>query len=297
MKTLKKFFFVFFILILEINLFSQESLKIINRLNHKDDVFKEYISKVNESYKFYVKNPGKSPQIDFYIYYGEKDMDFFALCARLNLRHETLATLNRITSPDVSMSGKKLIIPTANGLFIPHKAASTLEHILKKKCFSYDTSMCYNINGKDFDFVPDGRFDSTERAFFLDVLMRSPLPQGVLTSDFGTRTSPISGQEHFHGGIDLAAPEGTSVLACKSGLVFQTGFDRILGNFILLNHDGKNQSLYAHLNEILVKEGDTVTSGKEIGKVGTTGASTGPHLHFEIRNGGRKINPKNLIKP
>jgi murein DD-endopeptidase MepM/ murein hydrolase activator NlpD len=152
------------------------------------------------------------------------------------------------------------------------------------------------VNGSEFQFIPDEKFSPTERAFFLDVLMRSPLPEGVITSDYGIRKSPISGKEHFHGGLDLAAPHGTNVLACKSGVVLQTGFDSELGNFIIINHDSKNQSLYAHLSEILKKTGDFVTSGTVIGKVGSTGASTGPHLHFEIRSGGKKINPRSVIR-
>ena len=104
----------------------------------------------------------------------------------------------------------------------------------------------------------------------------------------------ISGQELFHKGIDLAAPEGTPVYACKSGEVLSASIDSTYGNFIILQHENNMQSVYAHLSKFAVSEG-YVRSGTVIGYVGTTGLSTGPHLHFEIRTNGKNRNPQDYL--
>lgn len=276
---------------------AEDDLIPVSRLDAKDANFKLFTKSVTESYKFYTRFPEKTPEIDFYFWYGDDRLDLVSLASRLNLRQDTIASLNRISNPKKSLSGKKVIFPTANGIFIPQdRARGLLESILKKKCFKPLNSVCYNISGTEFLFIPDGKFDSTERAIFLEQKMTSPLPDGILSSDYGERVSPISGNTQFHGGVDLAAPMGTPVKACKSGLVQQTGYDSIYGNFLLISHDGRLQTLYAHLSKILVKEGDLVVSGQLVANVGESGLATGPHLHFEIRNGNKKLDPNAEIR-
>ncbi len=106
----------------------------------------------------------------------------------------------------------------------------------------------------------------------------------VITSVFGWRVHPITGDSRFHAGTDLGAPMGTPVLAAYEG---QVAFADFLGGYglaIAINHNqGTQQTLYGHLSEIFVKPGDVVKQGAAIGRVGSTGASTGPHLHFEFR--------------
>lgn len=277
-----------------IKIYSQNS--IIVELKSKDSAFKEYIKKVEKNHQLLVRNNKNIPTVEFYTWRANSDYDFLSLVARCSLRQETIATLNGITNPKMEITGKKIILPTVNGLFIPKNPKTTLEHLLKKKYFPLDKGVWYTISGKDFLFIPDGQFSPTERAFFFDVLMRSPLPEGVLTSTFGTRVSPISGERHFHDGIDLAAPLGTSVYSCKSGVVMEVGYNDVYGNYVLASHDGKAQSFYAHLSKVFVKQGQKVSSGDTIGEVGTTGDSTGPHLHFEVHVGGKSIDPQAILK-
>lgn len=217
------------------------------------------------------------------------------IAARCNIPQDTIATLNGIDSADSVLDGKTILLTTVPGLFITTNPKSTLQHLLTKKNFDNEATVCYSINGTDYFFLPGERFEPTERAFFLDTAMRSPLPEGILTSSYGMRISPITGVEQFHGGVDLAAPIGTPVSACRGGTVESTGSDRIYGNYIVLKHENGTQSLYAHLSKILVKKGIRVERGNEIGLVGTTGLSTGPHLHFEIRIGGKSQAPPNAL--
>ncbi len=281
----------------EVKIIQESELIPLSRLDSKDMNFKTFNKSVTESYKFYTRFPESSPELKFFFWYGDSKLDLVSLASRLNLRQDTIASLNRIYNPKKSINGKKLIFPTANGIFIPQdKPNGLLESILKKKCFKPGNSVCYNILGTEFIFIPDGKFDSTERAIFLEQKMTSPLPDGILSSDFGERVSPFSGNTQFHGGVDLAAPLGTPVKACKSGVVQQTGYDSIYGNFVLISHDGRLQTLYAHLSKILVNEGELVVAGQFVANVGETGLATGPHLHFEIRNGSKKLDPNAEIR-
>jgi len=106
----------------------------------------------------------------------------------------------------------------------------------------------------------------------------------AITSVFGWRIHPITGDARFHSGTDLGAPMGTPVLAALAGRVVFADFFGGYGLAIALEHDnGKQQTLYGHLSEIFVKPGEIVKQGAAIGRVGSTGNSTGPHLHFEFR--------------
>ena len=264
----------------------------IPELQSRNPMFKQYQQDVEQSYKLIAQ--GNTPFLGLYTYTGIKGDTIMTVSARCNIPQETIATLNRFSS-DAQLENVDIILPTAPGLFIPTTPETTLEIILSKKNFKEDETPCYTINNERFFFLCGERFEPTERAFYLDTALSSPLPQGVLTSSFGMRISPITGMEKFHQGVDLAAPIGTPVLAARGGIVETTGTDRVYGNYIVLKHDNNTQSLYAHLSAIDVKMGMRVEKGNTIGKVGTTGWSTGPHLHFEMRIGGRAQQPPNSL--
>ncbi|HBV85741.1 MAG TPA: M23 family peptidase [Desulfosporosinus sp.] len=99
----------------------------------------------------------------------------------------------------------------------------------------------------------------------------------------------------LHHGIDIAAPEGTSVKATREGDVSHVGWHDIYGNVVIVDHEKGMQSVYAHLKGIAVKPGWPVLSGKEIGSCGSTGRSSGPHLHFEIRKNGTTVDPMSFL--
>jgi len=134
-----------------------------------------------------------------------------------------------------------------------------------------------------FLFLSGGRFSPTERAFFLNTAFRYPLPAFHLTSGFGIRRNPVTGHIVFHEGLDLAAPEKTEVYACREGTVQEIGYNALYGNYVLLKHEGGWTSLYGHLSAVLTVLHKNLQSGSLLGRVGSTGQSTGPHLHFELR--------------
>ena len=125
----------------------------------------------------------------------------------------------------------------------------------------------------------------------VSVPSRMPLAGAVLTSNYGMRTHPVLGGTRKHHGIDLAAPTGTPVYATADGVVSKADWFSSYGLYISLEHGASLQTRYAHLSRLAVAAGDTVRKGDLIGYVGSTGRSTGPHLHYEVRVDGVAVNP------
>ena len=120
--------------------------------------------------------------------------------------------------------------------------------------------------------------------------------KGRITSKFGIRLDPFTHSMKFHSGIDIAAPIGTPVRAAKSGKVIFSGYQEGYGNIVIIKHNNNVISKYAHNSKLLVKKGDYVKQGETISLVGSTGRSTGPHLHFEIRVNNKAVNPSTFVK-
>lgn len=120
--------------------------------------------------------------------------------------------------------------------------------------------------------------------------LKWPAAEGRITSQFGMRTHPIKGEYKLHSGIDIAAPQGTDVYAAADGTVIYSGVLGTAGLAIILDH-GDLETRYYHLSKAIVGKGETVNRGEVIGQIGSTGDSTGPHLHFETRVGGEPVDP------
>ena len=123
-----------------------------------------------------------------------------------------------------------------------------------------------------------------------------PVKDGVLGSTFGHRSDPFAGTRSMHEGLDFAAEQGTPVLAAADGVVLGAAYHPEYGNLVELDHGDGLSSRYAHLSEMAVKPGELIKRGSQIGRVGSTGRSTGPHLHFEVRMLGIAQNPANFLK-
>lgn len=125
-----------------------------------------------------------------------------------------------------------------------------------------------------------------------------PCPaSGRISSAFGDRNSPTEGASTNHKGIDIPAPSGSSIVAAADGKVVISTYSYSAGNYIMIDHGGGLTTVYMHCSQLLVKEGETVKQGQTIAKVGSTGYSTGPHLHFGVRFGGSYVNPSGYVSP
>ncbi|MDP5103804.1 MAG: M23 family metallopeptidase [Erythrobacter sp.] len=125
----------------------------------------------------------------------------------------------------------------------------------------------------------------------ISVPSRMPLEDAALTSGFGMRNHPVLGGRRKHTGIDLAAPSGTPVYATADGIIGRADWFSSYGLYISINHGASMETRYAHLSRLAVAAGDNVKKGDLIGYVGSTGRSTGPHLHYEVRVEGLAVNP------
>lgn len=124
----------------------------------------------------------------------------------------------------------------------------------------------------------------------------APISEGWYSSNFGWRIDPFTGKNAMHEGVDYTVPEGTSIVASAGGVVVFAGYHPQYGNMVEIDHGGDIVTRYAHASRLLIQEGDMVRRGQEIAKVGSTGRSTGSHLHFEVRYKGSAQNPARFLQ-
>ena len=131
-----------------------------------------------------------------------------------------------------------------------------------------------------------------------DISFTWPCPaSGRITSGFGGRKSPTKGASSNHQGIDISAPTGTSIVAAAAGEVVIATYSSSAGNYVMLSHGGGVYTVYMHASSLLVSQGQSVKKGQTIAKVGSTGYSTGSHLHFGVRVNGAYVNPSKYVSP
>ncbi|HOV64204.1 MAG TPA: M23 family metallopeptidase [Spirochaetia bacterium] len=271
---------------------------LIRELTNRDAVFSQ-LQKDIEAY-YAREAAGMNVQsISLYGYRTQKGESLFSLASRCNLPYESIALLNRINRPGLIAEGTFLLIPNTPGIFVAALPNTDLEYLITSWRTAKENSVKVKVlrNGieEEFTFLPGERFHPIERAFFLGILFRFPIPKGKISSYFGIRKNPFTGNHGFHNGIDISAPLGTEVIAAREGTVKTVGYDAVYGNYVILKHENDYETLYGHLSESLVQLNQQVNSGMILGKVGSTGLSTGPHLHFEIRRLGESKDPIPLL--
>lgn len=134
------------------------------------------------------------------------------------------------------------------------------------------------------------------RALRLTLPTTAPISDGYHSSDYGARRDPFDGRAAFHAGIDFVAPYGTRFMSAAAGVVVSTRRLPDYGNVIEIDHGNGIHTLYAHASKIIVQVGELVLKGQTIGEVGSTGRSTGPHLHFEVHENGQTTDPQKFLK-
>jgi len=271
----------------------------IQRLSPRDLLFVQIQDSLAQGYR---AEMGAASYPDFFIcqWTATGGEELLAVAARLSVPYETLVTLNGIDKARSFSAGEVILIPSVAGVFVPDVPRNDLDVLLAARTVSQSVQtqrVVVMVAGveRHFTFYPGSRLFPTERSFFLEIGFRMPLPEGVLTSRYGFRRSPIDGHDRMHEGVDLAAPFGTSVLAARDGTVIAAGEDSVLGLRVIIEHEGGLRTMYGHLSRIAIVLNQIVRSGTIIGAVGSTGLSTGPHLHFEIRLSGKARDPSSYL--
>ena len=240
--------------------------------------------------------------VTFKDYTVKKGETVSGIASRAGLQNfGTLLSVNSIDNARRISAGQVLRIPSMDGLLYTVKKNETLAGIAA----AFKVNMTALLDANDLTqetlsvgqklFIPGAALSSFELRKALGELFIYPI-QGRLTSPFGYRSDPFTGAKSFHTGIDLAAPTGTPVKATLDGKVAETGLNRIYGNYVIITHDRGYQSLYGHLSAIHAKRGQQVSQGTVVGEVGSTGYSTGPHLHLSIYKNGSLIDPFSVLK-
>ena len=223
------------------------------------------------------------------------------IAIRTGLNEDTLISVNNIRNTRLMQIGQVVRIPNQDGIYYAVKTGDTLDSIaeahgtttyqIKAVNELFNEAIAYNSSL----FIPGARMNWVERQEINGDLFIWPTP-GRVTSGYGFRRSPFTGARQFHTGIDIGAPTGTPIRAAMSGRVANTGYDSIFGNFVVINHHSGYRTLYAHLSVIRVRPGANVQTGERICDVGSTGLSTGQHLHFTVYRNNATVNPRSLMR-
>ncbi|AEJ61702.1 Peptidase M23 [Spirochaeta thermophila DSM 6578] len=272
---------------------------LIRDLSSSDPLFKQLLADVASSHLAASRTDADPPPLLLYLYVPSPSDTLMTIAAAANIPYDAIATLNRLQHPDDLIPGTPLLLPNQPGLFVPTEPRTDFEQYLAVSARSSEGREVVVHTGEAstrFLFHPGEGFTPLERLLFLNVFFQMPVKGARITSTFGHRISPITGKTSFHYGIDLAVPEGTPVYPAREGKVVATGKDPVLGLYIIIAHAGGYKTLYGHLEEITVAEGEEVVLSSVIGRVGTTGLTTGPHLHFGTQLGERWKDPLQFLR-
>jgi LysM repeat protein len=224
------------------------------------------------------------------------------IAGKAGLALDTVISFNHIQNALKIPAGTQLKLPDRNGILYTVKRGDSLFSIAK--AYSITTNAIADANNLESStihagqelFIPGARMQQHELKKILGELFINPAAAGRLTSRFGTRPDPFTRVPRFHNGIDLAAKEGSPILAAMAGKVVKVGVHATYGRYIIVSHAGGYQSWYAHLRKPLVEQGRSVEQGQLIGEMGNTGYSTGPHLHFSIFKDGSPVDPLKFLQ-
>lgn len=256
----------------------------------------------SEAFSVLAEIPDFIPAVNFENYTVAKGDTLGGITYKFGLKNiGTLISINEISNVKRLKAGNTLHIPSIDGIFYTTVQGDTISSIAAK--FKLPVTAILDANDLENQiitvnqklFIPGATISKFELKKAMGELFMYPLI-GRLTSPFGTRRDPFTGRASFHTGIDIAAPPGTAIKATLDGSVSYTGVSSIYGKYIIISHGSGYQSMYGHLSVITVKRGQTVQQGGIIGRVGNTGRSTGPHLHFSVYKNGKLINPLHVLK-
>ena len=245
-----------------------------------------------------------NPALSYTAYRIKKGDMIGVIAEEFNLTQDTLISVNNIKKTRLIQDGQYLKIPSMSGiLYTVREDGETLGQIAEKYEISHEK--CAQVNGLALEvglsagttlFLPDAELDWMTRQEINGDLFQRPLKgRYYFSSYYGWRKNPFTGARTFHGGLDMAASSGTPVYAALDGTVIEAGYNNTYGNYVVIRHHSGYQTLYGHLKSINTRRGRYVWQNTKIGEVGSTGMSTGPHLHFAVYKNGKGVNPLNLL--
>jgi len=215
---------------------------------------------------------------------------------------ETVLSYNKIPSPRLIRAGQQLRLPDRDGILVTLDKPTSVRDV--SATYKVFPTLILLANSKPENalvlegdvFLPGVRMNPTDVRRMLGVYFGWPTKGGRISSYFGKRNDPFTGIQSSHSGVDIANYHGAPVYAAAPGVVTSTGYSSVLGNYVSINMGEGYTTVYGHLSVIQTKAGRRVFAGQQIGKVGSTGYSTGPHLHFSAYKNNRLLDPMRLFE-
>lgn len=250
-------------------------------------------------------------------YYVVKDGDsLWSVANAFDLDVNTLFGCNKISDSDILKVGTTIRVPNQDGIYVKVRPNQTIEKLAKE--YSIFPEAIYSANdmkpgatleqgaevflpgAKVVAFVESGK---GKAAIARNVKAKVSVQRGLgwpvvgkISSSFGWRRDPVRGGRDFHTGLDIRAPRGRAIVAAASGTVVYSGWMGGYGKTIVISHPGGMTTLYGHCSKLVARTGQKVQRGTHIAHVGSTGRSTGNHVHFEVRRGGSLVNPLKAMR-
>jgi len=250
-------------------------------------------------------NDENYPFLSYHVYRIKKGDMLGVIAEKFGVTEDTLISANNIKQSRLIQIGQYIKVPSIAGiLYTVRKTGETAKSIAEKYEVNDEKLTAVNnlkpaekLHAGEIIFVPDAFLDWVTRQEINGDLFQKPLHCWYyFSSPYGWRNSPFTGKRSFHGGVDMACNLGTHIYAALAGTVTTAGWSNVYGNYVIVTHHSGYKTLYGHMSKILAKKGQWVSIDTCIGYVGTTGMSTGPHLHFSVYKNGISINPVNLWK-
>ena len=235
-------------------------------------------------------------------YIIEEGDNLTIISRKIGANLDTLVSVNKISNANKLRPGQKIIVPNRNGLLYTMKKGETIEDVTERYDVSLNRVLSFNkisdassIEVGDDIFLPGAKYTLDERIDKFGQMFSIPTTITRISSVFGYRVHPITGVRTKHMGVDIPGRINTPVYASRKGKVIFAGYSGGYGNLVIVRHDKGYTTYYGHLNSITTKTGANVGVGVMIGRMGSTGRSTGSHLHFEVRRNGVALDPADFI--
>jgi len=224
------------------------------------------------------------------------------LAVNYGLNQGTIISINKIANTRLLQIGKVLKMPNQDGILHTVTNGDTLDSVAEKYKVDSDAIKTANelfsdkiVAGTDL-FIPGAQLDWVTIQEVNGDLFIWPV-NGRITSQYGYRIDPFdASRRQFHSGMDISGTTGTPIRAAMAGRVSAVGYDSVYGNYVVITHHSGYRTLYGHMSVIRTRTGAYVSVGERIGDVGSTGLSTGPHLHFMVYKNGVTVNPRTLMR-
>lgn len=243
------------------------------------------------------------PNLYYRVHQVKSGEQILQLALSYGISQDSIMSLNKIKNARLLQIDQLLKIPSMDGILYTIKDKDTLSGIASKHEISL--SKLKTVNNIEEEnlivghviFLPGAHLDwMTIQEINGDLFVCPLRGRYRITSRFGWRTDPFTRNRSFHNGVDMAIARGTPVYSALAGQVVSTGFSPVYGLHVIIKHHSGYQTLYGHLNSIFARPNTFVSSYTQIGTVGSTGRSTGPHLHFTVYKNGATIDPMTLLK-